>query len=69
MLGRARFCPRSYFGRINRPPAPAAAVTTSRSVVQLSCGLIRALKVRLASSIVAGFVAEITVMRLNVSRA
>ena len=68
MLGRARFSPRRYFGRTYRPPAPVAAVTTSRSVVQSSCGLIRTRKVRPFSSIVAGFEAEITVSRVYVPR-
>ena len=50
MFGRARLRPRSYFGRAYVPAAPAAEVTTSRSVVHSPCGSIRTLKVRPRSS-------------------
>ena len=60
--------------RVLRPAERAAAdlprdVTTSRSVVQLPCGSTRTAKVSPPSSMLAGAEAEMTVSRLNVSRA
>ena len=69
MFGRACFAPRPYFGRRTCRRAPPRDVTTSRSVVQLPCGSIRTAKVRPSSSMLAGAEAEMTVSRLNVSRA
>ena len=68
MFGRARLAPRPYFGLAKVPTRPPRDVTTSRSVVQLSCGSIRIAKVRPCSSMLAGAEAEMTVSRLNVSR-
>ncbi len=67
MCGRAPFWPRSYLGRTNLPPAPAA-VTTSRSVVHSPWGSIRTLNVNPFSSTSAGAEAEIVVRRRYVSR-